>query len=185
MSFNENFKTILRTNYIDDEEYDLDDIIIHNTSIEIKNEKMEYLLFDFEKKVGPMKYQRVFKAIKLVKIKRVPKKELGVGALLEMESGVITGLYQSQINYIQIFANIVHPTKEGLIFAYGAQGVSDTSIDEAKHNADIQMAAVRRTVTGTFRTMEFLKLTASDARWIFEKLGLMKDMRVIRGIPAP
>lgn len=185
MAFNQNFKTILRTNYEDDEDFDMDDIIIHDTSIEIENEKLKYLLFDFEKKVAPNKYERVFKAIKLVKIKRVPKKDLGIGAWVEMQTGVITGFYQNQINYIQIFANICKPRKEGLIFAYGVQGVSGKNIEEAIHSADLQMASVERAITGTYHTLEYVDLTAYDARWIFQKLGCMEDMRIIRGIPSP
>lgn len=185
MAFNQNFKTILRTNYEDDEDFDMDDIIIHDTSIEIENEKLKYLLFDFEKKVAPNKYERVFKAIKLVKIKRVPKKDLGIGAWVEMQTGVITGFYQNQINYIQIFANICKPRKEGLIFAYGVQGVSGKNIEEAMHSADVQMASVERAITGTYHTLEYVDLTAYDARWIFQKLGCMEDMRIIRGIPSP
>lgn len=185
MAFNQNFKTILRTNYEDDEDFDMDDIIIHDTSIEIENEKLKYLLFDFEKKVAPNKYERVFKAIKLVKIKRVPKKDLGIGAWVEMQTGVITGFYQNQINYIQIFANICKPRKEGLIFAYGVQGVSGKNIEEAMHSADLQMASVERAITGTYHTLEYVDLTAYDARWIFQKLGCMEDMRIIRGIPSP
>lgn len=114
MAFTQNFKTLLRSNYIDDEDFDMDDIIIHDTSIEIKDDKLQYLLFDFEKKVSPTKYERVFKAIKLVKLKRVPKKDLGLGGWLEMQTGVITGFYQGQINYIQIMANICHPKKKVL-----------------------------------------------------------------------
>lgn len=185
MAFNQNFKTILRTNYEDDEDFDMDDIIIHDTSIEIENEKLKYLLFDFEKKVAPNKYERVFKAIKLVKIKRVPKKDLGIGAWVEMQTGVITGFYQNQINYIQIFANICKPRKEGLIFAYGVQGVSGKNIEEAMHSADLQMASVERAITGTYHTLEYVDLTAYDARWIFQKLGCMEDMRIIHGIPSP
>lgn len=185
MAFNQNFKTILRTNYEDDEDFDMDDIIIHDTSIEIENEKLKYLLFDFEKKVAPNKYERVFKAIKLVKIKRVPNKDLGIGAWVEMQTGVITGFYQNQINYIQIFANICKPRKEGLIFAYGVQGVSGKNIEEAMHSADLQMASVERAITGTYHTLEYVDLTAYDARWIFQKLGCMEDMRIIRGIPSP
>lgn len=185
MAFNQNFKTILKTNYEDDEDFDMEDIIIHNTSIEIKDEKLQYLLFDFEKKVAPNKYERVFKAIKLVKIKRVPKKDLGVGAWVEMQTGVITGFYQNQINYIQIFANICKPRKEGLIFAYGVQGVSGKNIEEAMRSADLQMASVERAITGTYHTLEYVDLTAYDARWIFQKLGCMEDMRIIRGIPSP
>lgn len=50
MTFTQNFKTLLRSNYIDDEDFDMDDIIIHDTSIEIKDDKLQYLLFDFEKR---------------------------------------------------------------------------------------------------------------------------------------
>lgn len=185
MSFKDNFKTIVHSNYRDTENYDMDDIIIHNTSIEISNGKLKYLLFDFEKEIAPNKYERVYKAIKLVKIKRVPKKDLTIGSFLQMQEGVVTGYYQNQINYIQIFANIIKPNRLGLIYAYGCQGVSSESIEEAKHFADIQMEAVEHCITGTFRTMEYEDLTAQDARWIFQKLGSMDDMRVIRGVPGP
>lgn len=185
MSFKDNFKTIIKSNYRDTEEYDLDDIIIHNTSIEIKNGKLKYLLFDFEKEISPGRYERVYKAIKLVKIKRVPKKDLTMASFLQMQEGVVTGYYQNQINYIQIFANIIHPKRLGLIYAYGCQGISSNSIQEAKYFADIQMEAVEHCISGTFRTLEYIDLTADDARWIFQKLGDMDDMRIIRGVPAP
>lgn len=184
MAFKDNFKTLIHSNYRDSEEYDMDDIIIHNTSIDIKNGKMQYLLFDFEKKVGRGQYEHVYKAIKLVKLKRIPKKDLTLGSFLQMQEGVIEGHYQNQINFIQIFANIIKPKRLGLIFAYGVQGVSSNSIDEARHFADVQMEALERTLTGTFRTLEYIDLTAEDAQWIYQKLGTMSDMRVIRGVPG-
>lgn len=183
--FTDNIKTIVRSNYRDTEDYDMDDVIIHNTSIEIKNNRLQYLLFDFEREVSPGVYERVYKAIKLVKIKRVPKKDLAIASFLQMQEGVITGYYQNQINYIQIFANIIHPKRLGLIYAYGVQGVSADSMEEAMHSADVQMRAVERSITGTFRTLEYVDLTAEDARWIFQKLGSMDNMRILRGVPAP
>lgn len=184
MSFRDNFKTIIHDNYHDTETYDLDDIIINNTSIETQNGKLRYLLFDFEKEISPGQYERVYKAIKLVKIKRVPKKDLTLGSFLQMQEGVVTGYYQNQINYIQIFANIIHPKRLGLIYAYGCQGISSNSIQEAKHFADMQMEAIEHCITGTFRTLEYVDLTADDARWIFQKLSKMDDMRILRGVPG-
>lgn len=184
MSFKDNFKTIVHSNYRDTENYDMDDIIIHNTSIEINNGKLRYLLFDFEKEVAPGRYERIYKAIKLVKIKRVPKKDLTMASFLQMQEGVVTGYYQNQINYIQIFANIISPIRLGLIYAYGCQGISSNNIEEAKHFADIQLEAIEHCITGTFRTLEYTDLTSDDARWIFQKLGSMDDMRVLRGVPG-
>ena len=183
MSFKSKLRTFVRSNY-EDEEFDMDDIIIHNTKIKLKKEQMEYLLFEFSKKVSPTEYEHVFKAIKLVKIKRVPKKDLTLSSYLDMQQGVLTGYYQNQVNYIQIMANITKPHKYGLIFAYGVQGVSNVSMEEAMHEADIQMAAIERAITGTFRTMEYIPLTSAEAKWIFEKLGNMADMRIIRGVPG-
>lgn len=170
----------------DDEAYDMDDIIIRNTSIEVKNGALQYLLFEFDKetKPGSGKYDHIYKAIKLVKLKRVPKKDLTLASFLQMQEGVITGYYQSQINYIQIFANILRPQRLGLIFAYGCQGISTDSMEEAMEDADLQMASVERGITGTFRTLEYMDLTPEDARWIFEKLGNMNSLRVIRGVPT-
>lgn len=182
-SFKDHFKTIVRSNY-DDEEYDMDDIIIHNTSIELEKDLMKYLLFEFSKKVSPGKYKRVYKAIKLVKIKRVPKKDLALSSYLKMQEGVLTGYNQNNINYIQIMANIVKPYKHGLVYAYGVQGVSDISMRDAMHEADVQMAGVTRAISGTFRTLEYIPLTSLEAKWIFEKLGSMDDMRILRGVPG-
>lgn len=183
MSFKSKLRTFVRSNY-EDEEFDMDDIIIHNTQIKLKKEQMEYLLFEFSKKVSPTEYEHVYKAIKLVKIKRVPKKDLTLSSYLNMQQGVLTGFYQNQVNYIQIMANITKPHKYGLIFAYGVQGVSNVSMEAAMHEADVQMAAVERAITGTFRTMEYIPLTSAEAKWIFEKLGSMADMRIIRGVPG-
>ena len=170
----------------DDELYDMDDLVIKNTSIETKGGKLKYLLFEFEKekKPGSGDYVHVYKAIKLVKIKRVPKKDLTLASFLQMQEGVITGYYQAQVNYIQIFANIIKPQRLGLIFAYGCQGISNESMEDAKIDADLQMAAVERGITGTFRTLEYDDLTQEDARWIFQKLGNMSSLRVIRGVPV-
>lgn len=183
MGFIDTFKSIT-TQYQDNDTYDMDDIIIRNTWIEFDGNNMKYLLFDFDREVEPGYYDHVYKAIKLVKLKRVPKKDLAMGSFLQMQEGVITGYYQNQVNYIQLFANIIRPTRLGLIFAYGVQGVSSKSIEDAKYDADLQMEAVERTITGTFRTLEYIDLSAQDAEWIFEKLGNMSDMRVIRGIPV-
>ena len=182
-SFKDHFKTILQSNY-DDEEYDMDDIIIHHTSIELEKDMMKYLLFEFSKKISATEYKRVYKAIKLVKIKRVPKKDLGLSSYLKMQEGVLSGYNQNSINYIQIMANIVKPYKHGLIYAYGVQGVSDLSMKDAMHEADVQMAGLTRAISGTFRTLEYVPLTSSEAKWIFEKLGSMKDMRILRGVPG-
>lgn len=185
MSFKENLLSVINSHFNDEDTYDMNDVIIHNSDQVIKNNCLEYLLFDFEKEVSPGEYTRIFKAVKLIKLVRIPKKDLTLASFLEMQSGVLTGFYQNQINYIQILANICKPVKQGLIFAYGVQGVSNTSIEDAKHQADVMMNALQRGITGTFRTMEYTNLTASDARWIFQKMSEMKHMNVIRGIPQP
>lgn len=185
MSFKENLLSVINSHFNDEDTYDMNDIVIHNSDLVIKNNCLEYLLFDFEKEISPGEYTRIFKAVKLIKLVRIPKKDLTLASFLEMQGGVLTGFYQNQINYIQILANICKPVKQGLIFAYGVQGVSDTSIEDAKHQADIMMNALQKGITGTFRTMEYANLTASDARWIFQKLSEMKYMNVIRGIPQP
>lgn len=185
MSFKDSFKSIIRRDN-DSDTYDMDDLIIKKTWIEFDGKNLKYLLFDFYRKVNNRDaYDHVYKAIKLVKLKRIPKKDLSLGTFLQMQEGVLTGYYQNQVNYLQILANILNPTPLGLIFAYGVQGISGNSIEEAKLFADEQMECVERTITGTFRTLEYVDLTAQDAEWIFEKLTKMDDMRVIRGVPQP
>ena len=126
MSFKENLLSVINSHFNDEDTYDMNDIVIHNSDLVIKNNCLEYLLFDFEKEISPGEYTRIFKAVKLIKLVRIPKKDLTLASFLEMQGGVLTGFYQNQINYIQILANICKPVKQGLIFAYGVQGVSDT-----------------------------------------------------------
>ena len=52
-SFQNTLKKLVNSKYGDDEDYDLDDVIIHNSDIVLKANKMQYLLFDFEKEVAP------------------------------------------------------------------------------------------------------------------------------------
>ncbi len=188
MSFREGLRKIAYLNEqvnLNDDVYDMDDLIIRDEKIDIHNGKLNYLLFEFDRDVGYGRYEKVYKAIKLVKIKRVPKKDLTLSSFLQMQEGVVAGNYQNQINYLQIFANVIYPKRLGLIFAYGVQGVSSRSFEEAMHEADLQMSALERNITGTFRTLEYIDLTAEDAKWIFNKLGKMKEMRVVRGVPSP
>ena len=188
MSFRESLRKLAFLNEkanMADDTYDMDDLLIRDEKVDVENGKLKYLLFEFDRDVGYGRYEKVYKAIKLVKIKRVPKKDLTLSSFLQMQEGVVTGNYQNQINYLQIFANIIYPERLGLIFAYGVQGVSSYSYEDAKHLADVQMAALERNITGTFRTLEYIDLTAKDAQWIFNKLGKMKEMRVVRGVPAP
>ena len=44
-SFQNSLKKFINSKYGDDEEYDLDDVIIHNSDIVLKANKMQYLLF--------------------------------------------------------------------------------------------------------------------------------------------
>lgn len=167
-----------------EEEFDFDDVVIHRTDIAIKNDELQYLLFDFSKKVGEDSYEHLYKAISLVKLKRIPKKDITLTAFLDMQSGIVTGYYQNQINFIQIIANICKPYKHGLIFAYGVQGTSSNSIEEAKADCDTQMAALKRTITGSYRTLEYQVLSGNEAQWIYKNLGKMDQLRILRGVPS-
>lgn len=168
-----------------DDNYDMDDIHIHDSDIVIENDKLKYFLFKFDREVSPGVYEPVYKAIRLIKIKRIPKKDLALSKHLDMQAGVITGYYQNQLNYLQIIANIIKPEPYGLIYAYGVQGVSSDSFQEAKESADIQMAALERGLTGTFRTLEYIDLTAAEGRWIYSHMSKLDNMRIIRGTPVP
>lgn len=167
------------------EKINTDDIRIRDSSIQIQGNTMNYLLYEFERKTDSGRFETIYKAIRLIKIKRVPKKDLTLGTFLQMQEGVVAGYYENEINFIQIIANIIKPDRLGLIFAYGVQGVSQNSMDEAMHEADLQMAALERCITGTFRTLEYENLNARDGQWIYQKMSSMDAMRIIRGIPEP
>lgn len=161
-----------------------DDIEVVNSNVEYSGSgDLAYLLFEMNAKDGTGNIVTLYKAIKLYRLVRVPKSIKMLTSFMDMQADVIAGLYRANVNYVQIIANILTPKPIGLVFCYGVQAVSTTSLDEAKRQADKDFAALARTYGGTFRTIEMRKPTFEEMDWLRKKMHTMKHVQVVRGLP--
>lgn len=165
---------------------DFNDIEVLDSTVEYAaNGNLAYLLFTMNAKNGDGVPIQLYKAVKLHRLIRVPKNAKQLKTLMDMQGDVISGLYQAKINFIQIMANIRKPKPIGLVFAYGVQAVSTTSMEEAKRQADQDAAGLVRVFGGTFRTIEMRVPTYEEMEWLRQKMHGMKHLQVVRGLPKP
>lgn len=167
--------------------YDIDhnDITVVNSSIELLPDKhLKYLLFEMEVKDSNDEIITIYKAIKLLRIKRLPKNIKQELKFMDVQSEVLGGLWERGVNFVSIIANILYPTPVGLLNCYGVQGISKDP-DEAKRIADNDYAAISAALQGAYRTMEFDDLIYEEMDWLRDKISNMKCLSMVRGLPYP
>lgn len=164
---------------------DFNDLEVVNSSVEYSESgNLHYLLYELNVRNSDGEYLRLYKAIKLHRLIRVPKSAKQLKSFMDIQGDVIAGMYQQKINFVQIIANILEPKPIGLLFLYGVQAVSTESMEEAKRLATNDFAALTRVFGGSFRTMEMRVPTYEEMEWLRTKMHGMKHLQVIRGLPA-
>ena len=163
-----------------------DDIRVLRNFVEYAqdNETLKYIIYELEVLDRTGELRRFFKAIKLVRVIRLPKSAKESLSFMDMHSQVLAGIWEQQINLITIIANMIHPVPLGLMFMYGIQGVAE-DINTAKRIADNDYASLAGLLQGTYRTLEFRLLNYEEVEWIREKMYSMNHLSVIRGLPKP
>ncbi|NMA23926.1 MAG: hypothetical protein GX938_10535, partial [Spirochaetales bacterium] len=163
-----------------------DDIQILNSYVEYShdNKSLEYMMFELEVMDKTGELRRFHKAIKLVRIIRLPKSAKQSLTFMEMHSQVLSGLWEQGINFITIIANMIKPVPLGLLFLYGIQGVAETP-EAARCIADNDFASLTALLQGTYRTLEFRVMNYEEVEWLREKMYNMKHLSVVRGLPKP
>ncbi|MFE8700967.1 serine-rich protein [Cytobacillus sp. FJAT-54145] len=166
---------------------DFGDLEVKRSYVEYHESKgsLNYLLFEMETKNGDGEPVFLYKALKFHRLIRVPKNAKALKSFMDMQAEVISGMYNSQMNFVQIIANVIKPKPIGLMFLYGVQAVSTESMESAKRHADEDFAALSRVFGGTFRTMEMKLPTYEEMEWLRSKMHSMKHLQVVRGLPKP
>ena len=144
---------------------------------------LEYLCYEIDS-IDPEtgEPRHYYKALKFVRIIRLPKGAKQSTALMDMHAQVLSALYEQSYNFVTVIANVREPVALGLLFLYGVQGVAAT-IGEARaiaHDAFLGLTAVMQ---GTYRVLEMRIVNAQEMEWLREKLYSMDFTTVIRGIP--
>ena len=125
---------------------------------------------------------RFFKAIKFARIIRLPASAKQSTAFMDMQEGVLRGVYEQNYNFITIIANVIKPVPIGLLFMYGVQGVSK-DINEAKRICHDDFTGFIAMMQGTYRVLEMKCAEAQETEWLREKIYNMDYMTMVRGIP--
>lgn len=123
-----------------------------------------------------------FKALKFVRVIRLPKSTKQSTSLMDMQSQIMSSVYSNNVNFVTIIANIKKPVPLGLLFLYGVQGVGNT-IEEAKEKAHNDFLRIVGMFQGTYRVLEMRVINAQETEWLRAKMYGMDFLTVVRGIP--
>lgn len=165
-------------------EIDHDDIIITNSEIEYDEKRnLRYLLYEMLAKDSNGENIKLYKAIRFIRTIRLPKSVKQEVNFMDKHSQIISGYWETGINFITVIANILYPKPIGLLYCYGVQAVSE-SLEEAKRIADIDFEALQRGLQGSYRTLEYRDLNSDEIEWLRTKINSSKNLSILRGIPA-
>ena len=144
--------------------------------------KMEYLMYELEMEDSTGRVTHFYKAIKFLRIIRLPKSAKQSKSLMDMHSQVLAAVWERNVNLVTVMANMLNPIPLGLLYLYGVQGVAETE-EQAKHIADNDFVGLTAILQGTYRVLEHRMITYQELEWLREKMFSMRNMVVVRGIP--
>lgn len=167
----------------------VDDFRIIDSWAEYKDSKNEnerplkYLCYEIEV-INPEtgETQHLYKALKFLRIRRLPKDAKQSTALMDMQAQILSAAYENSYNFVTVIANIIEPVPLGLLFLYGVQGVGH-DLDEAKRKADSDYVGLCAILQGTYRVLHFQSVVAQETEWLREKMYSMDYLTMTRGIP--
>ena len=144
---------------------------------------LKYLCYEIEC-INPDTGEKLhfFKAIKFLRVIRLPKGAKQSTSLMDMHTQIIAGANENAYKLVTIIANIIKPVPLGLLFLYGVQGVAD-NIEDAKAKAHADYMGLSGMLQGTYRVMEMRCVCAQESEWLREKMYGMEFLTVVRGIP--
>lgn len=154
-----------------------------SSSKAVHERPLKYLCYEIEC-VNPDTGERLhfFKAIKFLRVIRLPKGAKQSTSLMDMHTQIIAGANENAYNLVTIIANIIKPVPLGLLFLYGVQGVAE-NIEDAKKKAHADYMGLSGMLQGTYRVMEMRCICAQESEWLREKMYGMEFLTVVRGIP--
>jgi len=109
---------------------------------------MNYLMYELEMEDASGKVTHFYKAIKLLRIIRLPKSAKQSKSFMDMHAQVLAAIWERNIKFITVIANMLNPVPLGLMYLYGVQGVAETE-EQAKFIADNDYIALTAVLQGT------------------------------------
>ena len=144
--------------------------------------KTNYLMYELEMEDASGQVTHFYKAIKLLRIIRLPKSAKQSKSFMDMHAQVLAAIWERNIKFLTVIANMLNPVPLGLLYLYGVQGVAETE-EQARMIADNDYIALTSVLQGTYRVLEFKPITYQELEWLREKMFSMRNLTVVRGIP--
>ena len=149
--------------------------------------QVRYFCYELEQlNPGAAVPARYFKAVRLIRLTRVPRylRNTGPGGGAEAFSAmrdVLVGLREKRI----LFLNVIAKSPElPLVFAYGVQATGDT-IEEAMAEADEAYEALSVGLDGTYQQLEYQPLSMAEGEVLARHQVEWNQIAMARGRPMP
>lgn len=144
---------------------------------------LKYIIYLLEKKLNDGSIVEFYKATSFFRLLRVSKESKENKKFMDIHTDIVRAMYINDISIIQVIANILEPTPEGIMFLYGVQSTGNT-LEEAVKKCAGDFNAFMRSFQGTHRTAHIGPISKETMNWIFKKLQKQTYSAVLKGIPA-
>ena len=161
-----------------------DDLKILRTWVEYSQDRKiaENLMYELEMEDETGEVIHLYKCVKFVRVIRLPHGAKQSTTMIRVHARMMQAIWQANIKFITVIANILTPIPFGLMYLYGVQGVAATE-DEAKQCANMDYTTMVSLLQGTYRVLEYQPLSYQELEWLKDKMFSMKNLTVVRGIP--
>lgn len=157
--------------------------IIQTFQVVDENDNMQFVVHKLKKILNDNSDYTFYKASAFFRLTRVSKLDKENKKFLDVHTDIMRAMYTSKITTIEVIANVLKPTPEGLIFLYGVQATGNSQ-EEAVAECKANYAGFLASFRGTHRTAHIAPIQKSLFDWIFSKLRGQKYTSVIKGIPS-
>jgi len=157
--------------------------VLDTFMVKDENDNLKYVVYYLEKKLNDNSVVKFYKASAFFRLTRVSKMAKENKLFMETHTDIIRAMYNANINFIEIIANVLNPTPYGLIFLYGVQAVGNTK-EEAIRKCSCDFQVLVTAFQGTHRTIHISTVSNEIMNFVFKNLRKQKYVSVVKGIPS-
>ena len=144
---------------------------------------LEYIVYELEKVLNDGSKVSFYKASSFFRLTRVSKESTQNASFMKIHTDIVTTMYNTNINFIEIIANVLKPEPIGLVFLYGVQSTGNSE-EEAIRKCSCDFEALLSAFQATHRLDHITGVTDEIMQFVFRNLSKQKFVSVVKGIPA-
>ena len=132
--------------------------VLDTFMVKDENNNLKYVVHYLEKRLNDNSVVKFYKASAFFRLTRVSKMAKENKLFMETHTDIIRAMYNANVNFIEIIANVLTPTPYGLIFLYGVQSVGNTK-EEAIRKCSCDFSILTSAFQGTHRTIHIAPIS--------------------------